>query len=298
MEGQFYSIRDLYLFKEYTRATYTAEFTTQPPPFKIGERIKRWFDPSCDPSKPGAGPYNPSAIKTYLVWDQAAQRQRSISMTAKEAWEVNLPGRYTYAKYTSPVSVATVIGPDGSKYPFNHRYLLSQAQVDELLAKINSDLGRPGLYTAVEVTDASRFPWRVIWGEEVRRQFALARNNDLNTTKEGALVWEKYVSSGIGAPGKFNEIKLGSAPNELFELGWTSEIPIDEPHNTLPEIPVPMRELRSDERVQQSPFGDMVYSINEVALPATTKDIAGITALLKEILAAIKGPTVPPFVGS
>lgn len=288
MADQFYSIRDLYLFKEFTRATWTAAHDSQPKPFIVKDRIKRWSDPTAPALT------DPQSARTYLVWDASAQRQREITMTAQEAVEVNLPGNYIWPKYAASVSVATVLGPDGTKYPFNHRYLLSKEQVAVLIDKINGDLSQPGLYTAVQVNDDERFPWRVLWGDEARRQWKLIRSNDLNAVKEAALVYEMLVSKGIGAPGKFSEVYNTGGH---WELAWTSEVPNDEPHNTLPEVPVPMRCLRDNERVQPSPFGDMVYSVSDVALPASTKDLAELRTLLVQILDAIKAQARPPFVG-
>lgn len=287
--NQFYSIKDLYLFKEFTRAAWTDEYKEQPKPFQSKERIKRWSDPSCDPAK-----VDSQSLRTYLVWDASAQMQREITMTAGDAFEVNLPGKFTWPKYTAAVSVATVLGPDGTKYPFNHRYLLSGQQIETLLAKLNADLGSANLYTAQIVKDDDRYPWRVIWGEETRRQWQLLRLNDLNATKEASLVYEMMVKDGIGAPGAFKETEI---PGSHWEVGWISAVPNDEPHNTLPEVAVPMRKLRSDERVVPSPFGDMVYSINDVAQPVTTKDLAEIRSILAQILEAVKAGSKPPFVG-
>lgn len=290
MADKFYSIRDLQLFKEFTRATWTAEHGTQPKQFIVKDRIKRWSDPTCNPTLA-----DPQSLRTYLVWDSSAQSQREITMTALEAFEVNLPGKFTWPKYTAAVSVATVIGPDGTKYPFNHRLLLSKEQIDTLLAKLNNDLPS-ARYSAIQTNDDERFPWRVIWGEEARRQWKLVRDGDLNATKEAALVYEMMVSKGIDAPGKFTETQIGGSAGH-WEVGWTSEVPNDDPHNSLPEVPVPMRKLRIDERVQPSPFGDMVYSINEVDTPASSKDMAELRSLLKEILAELKKSAKPPFVG-
>jgi hypothetical protein len=223
-----YGVQLLWLFKSYSRETYAKEFGTQAPPFNPEYRVKTWFDSTVDLN-------DPEALVSYrtVAQDKAGNWSfRSVSMTAKEAASVNLPGDFEYPAY---VVEPTRASRGGS--PLNPEYLSTREQAEELLAQIGTgvivDDGQTPVYPAMFPVD------------EPRRMWAISING-LN--HNAGLLLKMQNEAGVGRPGHWQM----SGADPIWIPQQTGPNGKDD---TRPPREMPMRELFANEKLQPGMFG-------------------------------------------
>ena len=222
-------ITELYLFPRLTRAEYLKAHGTQAPPWDKTRRIQRWFDPSANPDADAL------AVRQYGVFDPAVGRFRTMQVLEREAATPNLPGSFDYPKHrVFPTRAVLRSTFDGSEHPLNPAYLCEEAEALALAA----ELGLP--LSAVRPTQFGG-PWQFVWNGESRRLWVIEWKG--GTHQASSLLSGKY-RAGVGAPGRWD---LSGA-----EPVWVSEVPTDTGEmDPRPEVEMPMRPLRADEKLRQ-----------------------------------------------
>lgn len=248
-----YPVTELQLFPRLTRAAYAEMYGEQAPAWDPKRRIQRWFDTSPLDGLDG----DPrERMVSYEVFDPAAGRFRRLEMTVAEASTPNLPGAVSYPKYRVAPTLAVMRSTvDGSEAPLNPSYLCERS---EALAMAR-DIGAGD--DAVRETEFAG-PWRVVWQGESRRLWTLAwRGGRLQAS---ALLAQRHAQ-GIGAPGRWD--LTGAEPVWISAAGGeTGEM------DPRPEVPVPVRRLLPQERLQQG-LGGIWTVVREDLRPPTVEEM-------------------------
>lgn len=281
-----YPVEKLYLFKRFTRATYLVETKSQAPTWDPAKRIKRWFDPN-------ALGVSPETVMTYKVVGLDLKGNpviNSLTMTAKEACSVNLPGVMSFPKYVPMPTNAVMYCSATNDWPAGN----SAVNVDLLCLKeeaeaLASEIGG----TKVLENEFFGGPCTINWADEKRRNWLVEWNGD--NLQASALLKAKYMN-GVGAPGKWI---LDRVATPVWQPEYIKDAGMQDPR---PEILNPIRNLYPNEKLV-SGFGGVVSVMNtslasaaqapspagSVNLPDLSKDVKDSLEILKEIKALLTG---------
>lgn len=248
----------------WTRALYYARTGQQAPPRDTGRQIKRWADSSVAHLPAG----QLVSYKVLRTDESGKLAVMGMTITAGEAAAFNLPGVYTYPRYTIEPTKALVVSPDGQTTPLSPAYLTTEDEAKKLAAEIGSTApteNKPtGAFSDYFPPEEPRRAWVTIWkGAELQCSIYVAM---------------KYAN-GIGAPGHWN--LDGPAP------AWVSEVNKTGAMDTRPEVLIPVRALKANEEIRCTPFGCLVFRTDRGAGTSTGQAAGGLTAgqdaLLKRI---------------
>ncbi len=266
-DSAFYSIRELALFKTFTRDSYREAFGVEAPPFDPSRVIKTWFDSTADTSAPD----NVAVYNTLARNDQNKWEFRQLVMPASEAATVNLPGQVTYPPYVVQPTAATRGGGG-----ITALYLSLESDARALMEELDgTNLGDEGA-TAV-------FPVHYPPEEPRRLWYFQFRGKAVNV---GALLYNRN-KNGVGAPGKWD---FSSGVPE-----WTPDPP---PPTGIgdkrPSREMPMRALLPNEQLQVGLMGvgiartDLADKLKEAAGQFTEQDRATLQ-MIYQMLAQLTG---------
>lgn len=270
---QRYSIEKLYLTPRLTRESYLQMFGEEASFYNPARRPKRWFltdilDGSEDPA---------NELVQYQVWDPVKKAIVSIVMTKLEAATPNIPGEVKFQEYVnSEITVAQMVGPtvEGAEgvIPLNGKTLADPTLAEYIAKEIEKDTG---VKYKVQL-NPDPWPWKIVYGSETRRSLSLVRGNEIYSA---AMLLEQRFRNGLKYPGKW---KIDSVAGPVFYPD-TIYTGLDD---TRPEVPVPVRPLYPNERIETTPFGSTVVRIdlsqNEPA-PGTGSLTAAQDKMLKQI---------------
>jgi hypothetical protein len=227
----YYPVTDLQLFDRHNRATYTAAFGEQAPPWDPAKRIKRWFDTS-----PNAG--------SYTYFDSQARQVRTLITTPAEAAAINLPGVYAYLPYVVPPTPAVVIHNsvgDTSTTAFPVSLLCLQADAIDLAHAIGGG-------TPVEGQFIGQFV--INWNGELRRNWLIPWQGD---NQQASILLLQKNRSGLNSPGKWDLSDHLNGPK------WIPAVQETGAQDPRPEIPIPVRALFPQEALAMEIFETIVY---------------------------------------
>ncbi|MEQ1947664.1 MAG: hypothetical protein ABL995_10775 [Bryobacteraceae bacterium] len=263
-----YSVDALALFKTYNRDSYFAEFGVQAPAWDPARPPKAWFDSPAD----GNGS---QALKTYSIVAQQADATwalQSMTLSAREAATVNLPGAVQYPQYRPASTKTTRAGQS-----INPIYMVLEADARAVMAEV----GGTGLFDEGSISlNAMSYPIANYPFDEQRRIWAFQVNGQQYFA--GLLIASKY-GLGVGWPGHWD-----------FSRGyplWVSDPPAAAGiSDARPPVPLPVRALLPNERLQAGPMG-----IGVVVVRSDIEDTAasnGFTAadraMLQKILEVVQ----------
>lgn len=240
-----YPVMDLFLMPRLTRATYQEKFGEQAPAFDPARRIQRWF--FTDVLEGSEDPAN--ELVQFSVWDEQLKKVRPYTCSKLQASTPNLPGKIVYPKWVNPeMTTATLVGPrpeggEGSN-PLNGALLVDSTLAKSVMDEINAALRMD--FQLEYPPDP--WPWHIVWGSETRRNVNFRSASDPNNVVGAIWFVKNRFAAGVGAPGNWVKTDLGSASfvPDVFPDGET---------DVRPEIPMPMRQLFPNERIDCTPFG-------------------------------------------
>lgn len=249
-EQERYGVAELQLFPRLTRASYLERFGEQAPAWNRSRRIQRWFDTSVL-DEAGGDPRD--RIVSYEVFDPATGRFEQMQMTAAEACVPNLPGTVSYAKYqVAPTRAVLKNVVDGSESPLNAAYLCELEEARQVAKELGA--------REWDVRQ-SEFggPWRFVWNGETRRLWTVDWKGQ---RLQASMLLAQRHGHGVGAPGHWD--LTGAEPV------WIPEVPGDTgERDPRPEVPIPMRRLLPNERLEQGLGGVWVVVREDLAPPST-----------------------------
>jgi hypothetical protein len=280
-DAAIYSPDELRLFPRLTRAIHRQLFGEQAPPWDRNRRIQRWFDSSAADLPPDE-PY----VVEYWDLRPSGPIRRRLAITNREASSPNLPGQYDYPKYEPEPSGAYMDDLDSLGRPTGRKIYLPSVDLShhaDAVALTKELAAVPG------ITDVSAPYETVMTGpyayrfepHEIRRFWNLRLNGGEGAVSVGRALKLKYAM-GVGAPGRWTYSNGG--------LNWVSEIPADVGEQDLrPEIPIPQRPLRTNERWNVSnPFTVPMVERTDKAETIETDDAKAMPKRIAEILARVK----------
>ena len=223
-----------------TRAIYTANVGEQAPIWNKEFVIKRWADHTVKDRLPTV-----EYRYLHLVADGTNVGVAENVITVGEAITVNLPGKYTWAKWTPEIVQGYISSPDGTRTAIRPQFVSTRDQAEEIM----KDLG------AVEIIERTfAGPFKLIYDmRETRRIWSVKLRG--GGSKEGTwnnvgLLFKMKYRQGVGAPGEW--IRTATEPNWVSKK---SEAP-DE-YDLRPEVPIPIRALRDNETAKLG-FGGII----------------------------------------
>jgi hypothetical protein len=227
-----YGLDKLCLFQTQSRETFRQLYGVEPEPWTKAKRTKRWADTSV--LEKSSDPEND--VAAYDYFDTAEKKWKSFTLTVKEASEFNLPGAAIYPKYVVQPTLAVVTDGMNTSIPVNPATLCYRQEAEAVMKEIGG--------TDLQEAQITGAPFAVVWGTELRRPWVFNwRGSTL--TAPGLLV-SKYAM-GVGAAGHWD--LSASSPAWVAEQQETGE------KDTRPEVPVPMRHLLANERLETGMFG-------------------------------------------
>ncbi|MGD0013011.1 MAG: hypothetical protein ABSD56_01095 [Bryobacteraceae bacterium] len=217
-----YGLNELELFTRYTRDSYRTATGSPAPPCDPTKKLKCWLDSTVDLDDPG----DLVAYNTAKRTSDGKTALKKFSMPAQEAATANLPGRESYAAYVVQPTQAVIRNASMPDSPVGPATLCTLAEAQMLAGELGGNLIQGGM------------PGIIYPPEENRRWFDIGVKG--NQHNAGLLLLERY-QSGVGVPGHWDT--SGSEPKFIVEL------PPD--NSTLGEWPVPLRDLLSNEKIEQ-----------------------------------------------
>lgn len=187
-----------------------------------------------------------------------------------------------WPKYENPETTsAKLYGPTGDAgdgySPMNGRWLVNPTMAKSVLDEINKALNLTGTMSY----PPDPWPWKVVWGSETRRNINFEFGSEV---MNAATVLEERFKNGIGSPGQWVKGSSGQ-PQFVPDNPPTGEADLR------PEIPMVVRPLLPNERVDCNPFGCVVtrtdLTTNEPA-PGTGSLTVAQDARLKTIESDVK----------
>ena len=270
-EAAVYTTDALALFKTYTRNSYLAEFGVQAPAWDPARPAKNWFDSAANAS----APESPRAY-TIAGQDQSGNWGfQPMTLTAGDAATVNLPGAVVYPPYQPASTQAT-----RARQSINPVYMVLQADAEAVMAEV----GGNGLFDEGAIAKnpvsypAVNYPMdepRRMWAFQVKGQQYYA----------GLLLASKYAL-GVGWPGHWDF----SHGYPLWVSGAPAPTGVMDPRSP---VPMPVRALLPNERLQAGPMGIGVLVARTDLAPAPA-GAGGFTAddrnTLRRILEIVSRP--------
>jgi len=259
-----YGIEEIYLCQRLTRAIYLKKFGEEAPAYDSSRRIKRWLIPPT----PGKAP--DLSKRTVKVWDDTKKAIVPLEMTEIEAASVNLPGTLSYPKYVNPEASVAVMNGGSLSQNVNGAMLVLPTYANAIVSEIKNDLGIE--LSVVKVPDP--WPFAIVWGTETRRH--------LNLVTESGVSWDasqlvrSRFSNGIGAPGKW--VKAGDG------ITFVADIPPNGEMDLRPEVPMAVRDLLPNEKLEIQFMGIPVIVRTDIDIPPDQQTGSGLTTEEKEML--------------
>lgn len=257
-----YTGEALQLSPRLTRPIYEKMFGEQAPPYDPERRIKRWFFTTTG---------EPSAMTEFTTFNDKTGVFETIAMTNQEAATPNLPGTFVYEKYVNPIATAAqlqVINGLGQVQTAGQTgiNLVDPMILDAVVGEAAKQLGI-AIVTAESVVPK---PFYMVYGAETRRKMNVVLPS--GEKLDGAKFVEARFIKGVFAPGKWS---LNTAGQPVF----TPDVPADGEHDLRPEVPVPVRALLPNEKVESRRdfAAGLVYYIarTDVSDPAPTLQAGG-----------------------
>lgn len=248
-----YSVDDLGLFSNFTRASYQAAFGVQAPAWDPTRLTKTWFDSTVDTS-------NPANLAVYKIVAKDASGNWGIQqmvMPAEEAATVNLQGSITYPPYVIPQTDATRGGA-----LINPLYLSLQSDATAIMNQVGgsqlADEGTTPVFPVIYPPDEPRRVWDFVVNG--------------NVVNAGALI-ASVNANGIGYPGSWGTENGGPL--------WIPDPPAPTGLNdTRTPRAMPVRDLLANEKLQTGLMGvsvvrtDLLQQQNEAEGQFTPDDRA------------------------
>lgn len=245
----------LNVFPTYDRAGYFKQFKVHAPKFDPTKRVKTWFDP------------NPKELNTYTtlkIGNLGQPIYEEFTMTAEEAASVNLPGPYpAYDPKPELGMTATLEGPFGyDNKPVDAGKISHRAEADEFAAQFGM--------TVISVADA--FPMIKFKGGNDQWNWWMVVDGVYKWTAADFIDLKR--AKGVGFPGKF----VKSAEGIIRFVETVSPV-------SLSEAPMPVRKLKSDEKLTVPPMGNpfIVVGASDPMPGSGAIDVAPIVARISAL---------------
>lgn len=267
-----YPATELNLFKRYTRFTFQQETGYEAETYDPFRRIKRWADTSALIDETGNTYPDPAnELIQYNTFDLMSGTFKKMVMTRLEASQFNLPGKVVYSKYVNTsTTTAVIISPDGSTTPLNGSLFVNTEDAFAVAKELMNDVPN-SLVTVAETPTSQNDPFRVVYGAETRRQMTFTLvfpNIGYPISMDAASLLQKRFDAGYWAPGKWVVSNTG---NPTFV---PDTIP-DGEQDTRPEVPFPVRSLRSNEVAKPTMVGIWQIIRTDVADPGAPVTLVG-----------------------
>ena len=235
-----YGVSDLQLLPRLNRAIYAENVGSQATIWNKDLKIKRWADLTVKND-----PLTDEYRYLYLVSDGRNAIVKENVITVGEALSVNLPGKYSWAKWEPAPVIGHVLAPDGTQTPISKDFVSTRLQAEEMKRELD----------AVEIIERSfAGPFKLVYdAREDRRLFHIRLRGTAgklgNWNAVGLLLKAKY-RQGVGAPGAWT----ASATDPRW-VPKKSEAPGE--YDARPEVPIPIRALLSNEKAKLG-FGGII----------------------------------------
>ncbi len=248
------------------RDAYQKAYGEQAPPFDPAQPVKRWRVTDGG-----------TQFRYYVPSGDASQplRQLVLDMTAAQAATVNLPGAFEYPVRVVPASGAYIIDALGQKQYINAAGLATETEAKEYSRQLERAGWNPGPILTSEQSGPVQIQFEP---NEERRYWHI--KTEAGTFSVGLLAKDRSTR-GVGSPGRW------SKPGETASPIWFSEVNVATTFSVFPEVPLPMRTLRADERVEASPFGVRIYPNAGGSGDGSTREIFLISGKLDKVLGAM-----------
>lgn len=237
-----YPVTRLNLFPEYAdRAAYDAAGNPDPPTFNSAIPEKKFRDDT----KPDS---DDPVTYQWLAFEGGQVVKKTITMTYRQAAQVNFQGVHAYPKY---IVAATAATKGGQLIPA--QYLSTPLEANQLAWAIDPD-GTLGIKDHIIQEGESDGSDNTLFGgahypdDEPRRLCSFAYNGQLFNC---GLLIKSMNANGVGTPGRWLA--------ESISITWLSALPMNTAPATLPPMPVPQRPLDTKEKTSATPFGFVVY---------------------------------------
>jgi hypothetical protein len=271
----------LQIFERFTRSDFFATFGREAPPVQLDlEYIKLWWDSDADE-------LDPSGIYAYQYAGQdptGKVMMLDAHMSNAMATTTNIPGQFNYQEYSfAPTNafIASSIGNRRQLIPADR--LSSFAAAERVLAEIKKDLPTFRGSISESKLDGSFFKFIYEVNDpdnpegnflETRRLWHISNKDNGGFLNVGRLL-RKMNAKGRGGPGHF----IWKPGVDLPTVMWVSLIDLEDKTQTLPELPVPCRELADDEElVRRSPFDQGTVQVNSAPNPNEVEVKGGVSS--------------------
>jgi hypothetical protein len=253
-----YSVSEIYIFKNYTRTSFEAEFGVQAPPFDAKKPVKTWFDLTVK-----------TPTITYSTLNLNTLQFINLTLTKEEAASLNLPGEYRYEKYVVEPSDCLVSFPGFPipPAPINPTFLTTRVVAEELAKEMGGTVADAfsvgGTFSGRQLvcqTD-KRNVWEIVLGQ--KRVVA-------------GILYEQKNRNGIGYPGTWD--LTGEEPN------WKPAQVITTSTNVMR---TPVRQLYPGETFSRTPFG-VYLNRSDVPVPGSGSFTEADRKMLEEILKLVR----------
>jgi hypothetical protein len=226
-----YGVEALQMLPRLNRAIYAENVGSQATIWNLDLKIKRWADLTVK-DKPTTSEYR----YLHLVSDGKNAIVQENVITVGEAISVNLPGKYSWAKWKPAPVMGYVLAPlNGLRTPISENFVSTRLQAEEMKRELDA---------AQIIEQTFTGPFRIIYEKEEDRRLFLVRLRGTAgkpgiLTSVGLLLRMKY-RQGVGAPGKWE-----SPATEPRWIPKKSDAPGE--YDARPEVPIPIRALLSNE---------------------------------------------------
>jgi hypothetical protein len=260
----------LQLFERFSRGAFYSTFGRQAPPVNLDlEYIQLWWDTD-------AGELEPDGVYRYQYAGQDPTGKMAMldaHMTNAMAAMPNIPGQFNYPEYTfapTEAFIASSIGNRRQLIPADR--LSSRASAERVLAEIKTDLPSFVGHIGEAKLDGSYFKYIYEVNDpdnpegnfqETRRLWHIKNEANGGFLNVGRLL-RKMNAKGRAAPGNF----IWNPGVALPTVMWVNMLDLEDDTQTLPELPVPCRDLADDEElVRRSPFDQGTVQVNSAPNP-------------------------------
>lgn len=261
-----YGVSVLNLFPEYDRASFQATFGVQAPAYNPNRAPKTWFDSTA---KVGNNTYNVMGTNA----------ETTINLSQFDAANVNLKGFPSFATFRTAPQNVVISAAGGVKVPLNANTLATAAEVAALKAEIG-DQSLAIVETVGNAGQVGSFTYQKVDASSPYSLFTLGGQN-------AGLMLNERNARGVGYPGTWTKTAVGYA----FAPGMLS----DGSSDSQPFVPVPVRELMSNEKFTTIIAGIIPLTVvgrTDMASPDPGATGGGFTtddrATLQQVLALLK----------
>lgn len=271
---QSYGLDQLDLFSKFTRDTYLAAFGEQAPPFDATKQPKYWFDSSV-PVNDMAYTINGVFPITWKDNGNGTADKASILINNRTASAVNIPGHYNYPKADPPKASGVFMQAGSAKQYIDASLLATMDQAKKLIA--DAEAAGIDMDDTPQVVDYA-IPYNLQFEQDEVRQVITVSPKGGYANNVGQLL-KQQSANGVGYPG------LWASSNG--SLVWRPSTPTET--NSFPEIPVPQRDLKSNERFETAGMiGGTVIVNTSNPLVQQQDDQSAMASRIKEMYEMMK----------